>query len=234
MTDLRVKICGITQVQQALDIAQMGANALGFICVKRSPRFIDAEHIRPIVNAVRKKYGDSIATIGVFADATPEFMEQTLTRSGLSGIQLHGNESPETCEQICKAYPDREVIKAFRVKDQTTLASIPEYRAHAFLLDAYHPQALGGTGHQWNWSLLKSHNFKRPWLLAGGLNLENVRDAIATCRPSGIDLSSGVESAPGVKDLAKVQTLFTTLNQASTVPIANTKPNNDELGHSGR
>ncbi|MEM9137320.1 MAG: phosphoribosylanthranilate isomerase [Cyanobacteria bacterium P01_F01_bin.42] len=209
---MRVKICGITQVQQALDIVELGANALGFICVRRSPRFIEAERIATIVKAVRDSYGERIATIGVFVDPTPAFLEETVTTGNLSGVQLHGDESPEVCQEIRATYPDREVIKALRVRNSQTLASAANYQVDALLLDAYHPQELGGTGHQWDWSLLQTHRFSCPWLLAGGLNPENVRDAIASCHPDGIDLSSGVESAPGVKDLAKVQALFTALN----------------------
>ena len=210
---LRVKICGITQVQQALEIVSMGAQSLGFICVERSPRFVQAEKIAEIVDAVRHAYGDRIQTVGVFADAAAEVLERTVTTSGLTSIQLHGQESPESCGQIRSTFPAHELIKAFRVKDAETLRGVALYDevVDTFLLDAYHPQELGGTGHAWDWSLLKNYRFERPWLLAGGLNPNNVSDAIAACEPNGIDLSSGVEISPGLKDLDKVKALFSEL-----------------------
>lgn len=207
---LRVKICGITQYQQAHKIVELGANALGFICVSESPRFIEAEQIANIVTSLNNSFGHSIATIGVFANATPELIHHVITQAHLSGIQLHGNETPQFCAAMKKRYPSLELIKAFRIRDQNSLQATDAFSAHVdtFLFDAFHHQALGGTGHTWDWSLLKAMNFSHPWLLAGGLTPNNVSQALESCNPDGIDLSSGVERSPGIKDLDRVQQLF--------------------------
>lgn len=210
---LRVKICGITDLFQAHQIVELGANALGFICVPQSPRYVEAPKIGEIVGTINKTFNHQVSTIGVFANATPEFIQQVMDLANLSGIQLHGNESPKFCAATKATYPHIELIKAFRIKDEQTLTQIERYSPHVdtYLLDAFHPQALGGTGHTWDWNLLKAVDFSHPWLLAGGLTPNNVAQAVASCEPDGIDLSSGVERSPGVKDLQKVQHLFAQL-----------------------
>jgi phosphoribosylanthranilate isomerase len=128
----------------------------------------------------------------------------------LTGLQLHGSESPEFCDAVREALPHLELIKALQVKSPETLASVAVYQTivDALLLDAYSPHLLGGTGVAWDWTLLQGIEFPVPWLLAGGLTPENIDTAIATLHPPGIDLSSGVERAPGDKDLERVQQLF--------------------------
>ena len=209
----RVKICGITESQQAIEIVKLGASTLGFICVPQSPRYIEADKIGTIIRDLKNSYGSSVRTIGVFADASEVDIIDCVQTSSLSGIQLHGNETIEFCQSLKAALPNVELIKAFRVKNEQTLAQIDLYTPYidTLLLDAYHPQALGGTGLAWDWTLLKDVKFERPWLLAGGINPDNVVQAIESCHPSGVDLSSGVELSPGIKDLAKVQQLFENL-----------------------
>ncbi|PSB01454.1 phosphoribosylanthranilate isomerase [Merismopedia glauca] len=203
---MRVKICGITKVDQGVAITQLGATALGFICVPSSSRYVTSSQIKSVIQALPSK----IDCIGVFAEATIAEITQVVSQTLLSGVQLHGSESPEFCQELREKLPEVEIIKAFRLKNAEYLSQIPAYFnfVDTFLLDAYHPQMLGGTGITIDWNILKEFNSPSPWLLAGGLTPENARQAIEQVRPHGIDLSSGVEKAPGNKDLDKVAQLF--------------------------
>ena len=203
---MRVKICGITQPEQGSAIAQLGATALGFICVQKSPRYITAKQIRTIVAQLPQ----SVNKIGVFADSSQEEICQTVAEAGLTGVQLHGNETPQFCAELRQLIPDIELIKALRVKSDQSLSLADVYTncVDTLLLDAYDPQLLGGTGKTLNWATLEQFRPGCPWLLAGGLTPNNIRDAIEKLNPSGVDLSSGVERSPGDKDLDKVAQLF--------------------------
>lgn len=206
---MRVKICGITQTDQGVAIANLGATALGFICVPVSPRYVTPQHIQAIISQI----SSNIDFIGVFADTSLNNILETVTIGGLTGIQLHGKESPQFCQEIKEKLPNIELIKAFRVKNQETLANIPLYTPYidTLLLDAYHPQQLGGTGKMIESELLSEFKSSLSWFLAGGLTPDNVRNAIAIFQPNGIDLSSGVERSQGDKDLEKVRSLFENL-----------------------
>jgi phosphoribosylanthranilate isomerase len=201
-----VKICGITKVEQGQAIAQLGAAALGFICVTASPRYIKPEMIRAIVKQLPQK----VDCIGVFADTTIEIICQVARQSQLTGIQLHGDESSEFCDRIKQLLPEIKVIKALRVKTTETLELAAIYANHVdtLLLDAYHPHQLGGTGKTIDWKSLQQFRPSCPWLLAGGLTPDNILEALEKLQPDGIDLSSGVEIAPGDKDLTKIARLF--------------------------
>jgi phosphoribosylanthranilate isomerase len=203
---MRVKICGITQPEQGCAIAALGATALGFICVPASPRYVTAEQIRAVVEYLP----ENIDRIGVFANTTWEEICQTLAVAGLTGVQLHGDESPEFCHQLRLALPNVEIIKALRVRSSEALAQATVYTSwvDTLLLDAYHPQHLGGTGKTLDWDTLRQFQPCFPWLLAGGLTPDNILQALNHVHPNGIDLSSGVERAPGDKDLTKVAQLF--------------------------
>lgn len=136
--------------------------------------------------------------------------------ANLNAVQLHGNESPEFCQQLRAALPEIEILKALRVRDLKVLAEADAYAnlIDALLLDAYHPKLLGGTGKALDWSSLQNFCPGCPWLLAGGLTPDNVLDALIQARPDGIDLSSGVEQSPGNKDLTKVAQLFEQLKSS--------------------
>jgi phosphoribosylanthranilate isomerase len=213
---LRVKICGITRADQAEAIATLGADALGFICVTASPRYIAPEQIGEIVATLPEKAvsGSKLAKIGVFANASLAQILATVEQGALTGVQLHGQESLEFCRTLRLALPQVELIKAFRVKTTATLTLTQAYTeiVDTFLLDAFNPHALGGTGETWDWALVKDFAPERPWFLAGGLNGGNAIAALSQAKPSGIDLSSGVETAPGEKDLALLQQLFDILS----------------------
>jgi phosphoribosylanthranilate isomerase len=214
---LRVKICGLTKVDQAKAIAALGVNALGFICVSESPRYIVPEAIGEIVAElpVIALSGGMLAKIGVFANASLEQIVSTVDRGNLTGVQLHGQESPEFCQTLRAALPNTELIKVFRVRDVDTLMETKAYTQHvdAFLLDAFNVHALGGTGETWDWSLVAGFKPDYPWFLAGGLTPINVNAALQQVNPTGIDVSSGVESAPGDKDLGLVQALCDALQR---------------------
>ena len=203
---MRVKICGITKPEQGKAIAQLGATALGFICVQASPRYVTPQQIRAVVEQLRVQ----VDRIGVFADATIEEICQVVADSNLSAVQLHGNESSEFCEKLRQSLPGVEIVKALRVKTPECLDRAATYAkcVDTLLLDAYHPQLLGGTGKTLDWVTLQQFRPTCPWLLAGGLTPDNVLDALRELQPSGIDLSSGVERSPGDKDLDKVAQLF--------------------------
>lgn len=220
MTKLRVKICGVTQPAQARAIAQSGATTLGFICVPTSPRYVQPDRILNIINQLPAE----IETIGVFADTTIENICQVVEQTNLSGVQLHGAETVEYCERLSQELGDREIIKALRVKmlADLKLADVYSKVIQTLLLDAYHPEKLGGTGHTLDWQGLQGFSPNCPWLLAGGLHPNNIVLAIQQIinnQPigyhnfAGVDLSSGVEVSPGNKDLVKVTDLFTNLSK---------------------
>lgn len=203
---MRIKICGITRLDQGQTIASLGATALGFICVPASPRYISPEKIR----AIASHLPDRVDRIGVFANATFENIWETVTTAGLTGVQLHGDESPVFCHHLREAMANCELIKAIRVKTPENLALAATFTPHvdALLLDTYHRQQLGGTGITLDWQTLRNFHPDKPWFLAGGLNPNNIINALSLLHPNGIDLSSGVERSPGDKDLAKVAQLF--------------------------
>ena len=203
---MRVKICGITKPEQGNAIAQLGATALGFICVPQSPRYVTAGRIKAVV----EQLSVNVHCIGVFANSTIEEICQTVTESSLTGVQLHGIETTEFCQQLRHSLPNVEIIKALRVRTPEDLIQANPYNdcVDTLLLDAYHPQMLGGTGKTLDWKTLQEFNPSCPWFLAGGLTSDNILNALDQLQPSGIDLSSGVEKAPGDKDLNKVVELF--------------------------
>lgn len=209
---MRVKICGITQPDQGVAIANLGADALGFICVPQSPRYVTPQNIQAIFQKLPATtlQGSPLSRIGVFANADLAVIQQTVSIAQLTGVQLHGNETVEFCQQLRQRLPDIELIKAFRIRNAQTLTELPAYEStvDTFLLDAYTTQALGGTGHTWDWTLLTQFAPQCPWFLAGGLTPDNIQNVRETLSPPGIDLSSGVEHSPGNKDLQKVQKLF--------------------------
>ena len=210
---MRVKICGITKAEQGQAIAQMGATALGFICVPTSPRYVTTAQIDAIVKHLSVK----VDRIGVFANATIEEICQTVAAAMLNGVQLHGDESEEFCQQLRQRLLGVEIIKAVRVRSPEALNQVEIYTpwVDTLLLDAYHPQMLGGSGTTIDWKQLQQFNPTCPWLLAGGLTPDNILDALSQIQPSGIDLSSGVERAPGDKNLDKVAKLFEKLQLAN-------------------
>ncbi|NJK58180.1 MAG: phosphoribosylanthranilate isomerase [Pleurocapsa sp. SU_5_0] len=208
---MRVKICGITQIEQGKAIVNLGADSIGFICVPESPRYVTPDRLKAIADSLPSK----TVKVGVFANHGVIEIISVVEQAHLSAIQLHGAESPEFCRQLRqKTAPEIELIKALRLKSAASLAQTSAYLdcVDTLLLDAYHPQMLGGTGHTINWQDLAQFKPAIPWLLAGGLTPNNIGEALSHLQPDGVDLSSGVERSPGDKDLAKVAQLFAAIN----------------------
>ena len=192
---IRVKICGITHVEDALQACACGADALGLVFYPQSPRCVTPEQARAIIRALPPL----VTTVGLFVNEEPQRIRQLAEDCGLDVIQLHGDEGAGACD-----YAPRRSIKALRVKDAASLAGHEEFRTSALLLDAWVAGAYGGTGECFNWELAAGIARQRPVILAGGLTPDNVAAAVRAVRPYGVDVSSGVESAPGRKDSAKV------------------------------
>ncbi|HAG84928.1 MAG TPA: phosphoribosylanthranilate isomerase [Cyanobacteria bacterium UBA12227] len=214
---MRIKICGITKPQQGKAIAEFGATALGFMCVHSSPRYISDEIIYTII----EQLPSHIDKIGVFANTNIKEILETVKKTGLTGIQLHGDESIEYCQQLRQSLPQVEIIKALRIRSQENLQTTANYTSFVdtLLLDAYHPEQLGGTGKTLDWTMLEKFQPNCPWFLAGGLTPDNILQALSQVKPSGIDLSSGVELSPGDKDLEKVAKLFEKLGSVPHSPL---------------
>ena len=209
---MRLKICGITNIPQALEIVALGIDTIGFICVSQSPRYISPEKIKSIIEKLPK----FTSTIGVFVNEDWQNIVKIVNQTGLTGVQLHGDENGDYCRQLRDALPEIEIIKAFRYQNSQSLSSLDTYLPviDTILLDAYQANVYGGTGKQLNWEDLKNFRPDRPWLLAGGLRSDNVLEAMKTVSCNGVDLSSGVEVSPGNKDLTKIKQLVEVLEQA--------------------
>jgi phosphoribosylanthranilate isomerase len=207
---MRIKICGLRKLDQAQAIARLGVNSLGFICFPPSPRYIDVPQLKEIVHSINTE----IAKIGVFVNPSKEHITKVVQETGLTGVQLHGEEPPEFCYQLRQSLSSIELIKVIRVKNLESLLESEKYFTcvDTLLLDAYHPQFYGGTGETLNWEKLAQFRPPIPWLLAGGLTPDNIVTAIKKANPDGVDLSSGVERSPGDKDLAKVVQLLSLIN----------------------
>jgi phosphoribosylanthranilate isomerase len=197
---LKIKICGLTNLEDALAAAEAGADAVGFVFYQKSPRYIDSSAVRAIVRALPP----FVLPVGVFVNESVETVRDTMDTCGLALAQLHGDESSAYCEQV-----GRPVLKALRVKDRISALSVAEYQGRAgvrgFVLDACSDQAYGGTGLLADWNVAAALAKTCQILLAGGLTPENVADAVTAVRPYGVDVSSGVESSPGKKDHGRLR-----------------------------
>lgn len=191
----RVKICGITNVEDALQACACGADALGLVFYPKSPRCVSPEQARAIIQALPPL----VTTVGLFVNEDSLRIRQIAETCGLEVIQLHGDEGPQGCD-----FAPLRSIKALRVKDAASLSGHEQFQTSALLLDAWVAGAYGGTGESFNWELAAGIARVRPVILAGGLTPDNVAAAVAAVQPYGVDVSSGVEAAPGRKDPAKV------------------------------
>jgi phosphoribosylanthranilate isomerase len=197
---VQVKICGITTPEDAHAAVEAGADALGFVFYPPSPRYVRPEQAARIIQGLPP----FLTTVGLFVDVPLETVHDVARRCRLDRIQLHGHETPAFCGRV--GYP---VIKAFRIRNADSLASLAGYRVAAYLLDAYVEGALpGGTGVSFTWDLAAHAKAYGPLILAGGLTPENVEAAVAQIRPYGVDVSSGVERTPGIKDHRKVRSFI--------------------------
>ena len=194
---VKVKICGITNLPDGMAAAEAGADLLGFVFYDQSPRHISMAAAAALI----PKLPPLVLKVGVFVNAPEDVVVQTIRECGLSLLQFHGDEPPDYCAQF-----GLMSMKAFRVRDAASLSALREYPTDAWLLDAYSPGKPGGTGETFNWNLaLEARAWGCPIFLAGGLTPDNVAEAVRRAQPYGVDVSSGVEAAPGRKDHAKVR-----------------------------
>ncbi|MDP1809159.1 MAG: phosphoribosylanthranilate isomerase [Actinomycetota bacterium] len=204
---VKIKICGITNLEDALLAADYGADALGFIFYPPSRRGITAEKAGEII----AKLPPFIFRIGVFVDEKPEKIQETVNACRLDGIQLHGSETLEYCRLF-----RRRVIKSFRPENENSVKEIGDYHVDAFLLDSYHPELMGGTGATFDWELaVAAKMFGPPVILSGGLTPENVAEAIRLVEPYAVDVASGVEAFQGKKDAEKMKNFIEQARWAS-------------------
>ncbi len=205
---MRVKICGLTRIEDARLAQDLGAWALGFIFYPKSKRYIAPDAAKNVIGGLQT----TAQPIGVFVNQTQEALT-IAPQIGLKGIQLHGDETPEECKRARNGFSGL-LIKALRPEAENDLAQIADYKGIVdyILLDAPAPGQYGGTGHTGDWGVAKkAAGFGIPVILAGGLGPENIGAAMAQVKPYAADLSSGVEQSPGVKDHTKLQALFSAL-----------------------
>jgi phosphoribosylanthranilate isomerase len=206
-----VKVCGITNLEDALAAIDAGADALGFNFFKRSPRYIAPEAARNIIDRLTQT-ADTLLTVGVFVNESIDQIKTVAATAGVSALQLHGDESPE----YCKALSDYYLIKVFSASESFVPAAVLDYDVEAIMFDAVDKERFGGTGQLSNWSVARKASELVPRLfLAGGLSAENVAEAISQVNPYAVDACSRLERAPGVKDHDRVRAFVAAVRQAS-------------------
>ena len=201
---VRVKICGLTNRQDAHDAASLGVQALGFIFAP-SPRQITPEMAKAVIETLPP----FVTTVGVFVNERLKTIQEIRAYCGFDLVQLHGDETPHMCASLMP-----NVIKAFQLKDASSLSALETYvgKARAFLFDTYSKKERGGTGQTFDWNLaLEGKRHGVPVILSGGLNPDNVKDAIKKTAPFAVDLGTGVEESPGKKDVTQMRRLMETL-----------------------
>ena len=194
---MKIKICGFTQAQNARDASLLGIDAIGLVFYDKSPRYVEIERALEIVQALPP----FINRVGLFVNADSYFIDEVLCEVPLDTLQFHGDETPQECQQYGLPF-----MKALRVTEQTNIPKLAQdfHQANGLLLDAYNSTTYGGTGESFDWSLAKVE-LDLPIILAGGLNPETVGKAIQQVSPYAVDVSSGVESSKGIKDIQKIQ-----------------------------
>jgi phosphoribosylanthranilate isomerase len=203
---VRVKICGITNVADGLVAAEAGADMIGLMFYDKSPRHISLATAVEISRALPPH----VQRVGVFVNPDAAQVMEAIAACGLNLLQFHGDETSDFCTQF-----GLMSVKALRVQNEKSIAALENYHTDAYLLDAHSKSSLGGTGEKFNWELaIEAQKFGKPIFLAGGLKPENVADAVRQVRPFAVDVSSGVESAPGKKDAAKVRAFIKSTRMA--------------------
>jgi phosphoribosylanthranilate isomerase len=201
----RIKICGITNLADAQVAVEAGVDALGFNFYAQSPRHLTL----PAAADISMQIPTFVMRVGVFVNAGEKVIKRAISECGLAMLQFHGDEPPEFCLQF-----GLMSMKAFRIRNAKSLKELLKYPTAAWLLDAYSAAGRGGTGEKFNWDLaVEAKKFGNPIFLAGGLTPENVAAAVRQVRPFGVDVASGVESAPGKKDPDKVRAFIAAVRQ---------------------
>lgn len=196
----KIKICGITNVDDALKAVHYGAWAVGFIFSKKSPRYVSPSRARKIIEALPP----FVTPVGVFVDLSERAVRDICQFTRIHTVQFHGQESAV----YCKRFSDVKVIKAFRIEDFIPVDEIKKYKVDAYLFDTYKEGVAGGTGETFDWAVLAKHPMDKPIILSGGLNPQNVQKALEVTNLFAIDVSSGVEKSPGIKDPRLIRAFF--------------------------
>jgi phosphoribosylanthranilate isomerase len=203
----QVKICGLTEIDHALLCAELGADAVGCVFFPKSPRHLTEESAREIVKALPSR----VTATGVFVNASFEDIMKKVGRCGLGAVQLHGRESPDLTRRLRRE--GLLVIKALFIDGTPPLSAASRYNADAFLVECAGGPLPGGNALHWDWASVRPFGKKYPLVLAGGLSTENIGDAIGAALPDVVDVSSGVESGPGQKDIEKIKSFFSAIDQ---------------------
>ncbi|MBN1901874.1 phosphoribosylanthranilate isomerase [Candidatus Sumerlaeota bacterium] len=201
-----VKICGITRVEDGICALENGADFIGMIFYPKSPRYAPPDRAIQILDAIREKGHPDLKAIGVFVDEDLKTVREYAEKMNLFAVQLHGDETPEYCDNI-----NRPIIKAIRVKSPESLDIIGRYEAWAYLCDAFQPGIPGGTGKSIDASLLTPYIQSHRIFLAGGLSPENISGMLKIVKPYAVDVSTGVEISPGIKDPEKIKAFIRTV-----------------------
>lgn len=208
---IRIKICGITNVDDALEAVRLGADALGFVFYAGSPRHVTQDEVL----AITRKLPPFVTLVGVFVNEPVTVVHGIAERCGLDVVQLHGDETPEHCDLM-----NLRVIKAFRVRDWSSLDPVMNYRVSAVLLDSYTADEYGGSGKRFNWEIAREAARMRPVILSGGLAPENVAEAASIVQPYAVDVSTGVEMHGDKrrKDSSKMKAFIDNLRSIHLAP----------------
>jgi phosphoribosylanthranilate isomerase len=205
----RVKVCGMTNLSDATQAADLGAWAIGLIHHRDSPRLVDPAVAEEIGGALKRR----CEVVGVFVNSTMDEVIEAAERESLTMLQFHGDEGPSFCAEAARR-AGTKVMKALRVRSGADVQAAEAFRTDFHLFDAYRPKLYGGTGESFDWDLLRNRRSKVPMVLAGGLSPENVGEAIAAAHPYAVDVITGVEAEPGRKDPAKVEAFFQAVQRA--------------------
>jgi phosphoribosylanthranilate isomerase len=205
----QIKICGLTKADAAVECASLGADAIGLVFHSKSPRFVSDGMAREICLALPER----IKTVGVFVDESFETIMKKVDKCGINAVQLHGNEPPDLAVKLMKE--NLTVIKALFLEKKPSFDDASNYRASAFIAECGKGALPGGNALSWDWEMAKKLIGKYPYILAGGLSPENVCHAASLCFPDAVDVSSGVESAPGIKDMEKIKQFINNAKRCS-------------------
>ena len=211
-----VKICGLTSEEQALQVAKLGAHAIGIISVKESPRYISAEKKKKIFKTLKSFY-PKIERISVVKNCSIDLIiKNFLGVPSETIIQLHGDEDIDYCKKLREEIPSIGIWKAFRIKTEKDLEKVKPFEdfVDAILLDSWNKETYGGSGKKIKSIYLRNLKFSKPWWLAGGISIEWIDEIITGIKPDGIDISSSIETSPGLKDIKKTESLINFLRQS--------------------
>ena len=206
----QIKICGLTDVEQALACARLGAQAVGCVFYPKSPRYVSDRRATDICRALPS----AVKSVGVFVDENFSTIMRKVDRCRLAAVQLHGQETPALVDRLCRE--NLRVIKALFIHKPPRIDRASAYAAGAFIVEYGQGTLPGGNALAWDWNQVSAFRAEKPLILAGGLSADNVGEAIDACRPDAVDVSSNVESAPGQKDLNKVKAFIAAVRQTGS------------------